>query len=147
MGEQVWRLCGCHTACRCLSSDIRCQGLRELGKHCCTGPASAAKLSRSQVCSSFIAVCPLAVHDMSLYETYCASLLCDLRRFFATALGKADLAALLRSPSAPVQLAVLRASNALSQHVETLPTASLPWIVRLLQGPDGMFAQQQSAKE
>ena len=65
----------------------------------------------------------------------------------AYALGKADLAALLRSPSAPVQLAVLRASNALSQHVETLPTASLPWIVRLLQGPDGMFAQQQSAKE
>lgn len=61
----------------------------------------------------------------------------DLRRFFATALGKVDLAALLRSPSASVQLAALRASNALSQHVETLPNASLPWIVRLLQGPDG----------
>ena len=70
--------------------------------------------------------------------------LCDLRRFFATALGKVDLAALLRSPSASVQLAALRASNALSQHVETLPNASLPWIVRLLQGPDGMFT---SAKE
>ncbi|DBA88872.1 TPA: hypothetical protein ACH3X2_000117 [Trebouxia sp. C0005] len=61
----------------------------------------------------------------------------DLRRFFATALGKADLAAFLRSPSASVQLAALRASNALAQHVETLPSASLPWIVRLLQGPDG----------
>jgi hypothetical protein len=73
--------------------------------------------------------------------------LCDLRRFFATALGKADLAALLRSPSASVQLAALRASNALAQHVETLPSASLPWIVRLLQGPDGMFAQQQHPKE
>ncbi|KAA6419767.1 MAG: hypothetical protein FRX49_10300 [Trebouxia sp. A1-2] len=60
----------------------------------------------------------------------------DLRRFFATALGKADLAAFLRSPSASVQLAALRASNALAQHVETLPSASLPWIVRLLQGPD-----------
>ena len=33
--------------------------------------------------------------------------------------------------------AALRASNALSQHVETLPNATVPSIVRHLQSPDG----------
>ena len=60
------------------------------------------------------------------------------RRFFAAAVGKVDLAVLLRSPAAAVQLAALRASNTLSQHVETLPSASLPCVVKLLQSSDGM---------
>lgn len=48
-----------------------------------------------------------------------------------------DVAALLRSPSGPVQLAALRASSSLSQHVETLPRTALPLIVKQLQSPDG----------
>lgn len=59
------------------------------------------------------------------------------RRFFATAINKTDLAALLRSPAVPVQLAALRASNALSQHVETLTSSTVPVIVRQLQSTDG----------
>ncbi|KAL0028131.1 hypothetical protein WJX77_009068 [Trebouxia sp. C0004] len=89
----------------------------------------SAQISGAKVLENFASI---AVLDQLLLRNSA-----DLRRFFATALGKADLAALLRSPSASVQLAALRASNALSQHVETLPSASLPWIVRLLQGPDG----------
>lgn len=59
------------------------------------------------------------------------------RRFFAAAINKTDLAALLRSPAVAVQLAALRASNALSQHVETLPNVTVPFVVRHLQSPDG----------
>ena len=59
------------------------------------------------------------------------------RRSFAAAINKIDLAALLRSPAVAVQLAALRASNALSQHVETLPSATVPCIVRQLQSPAG----------
>ena len=59
------------------------------------------------------------------------------RRFFAAAITKTDLAALLRSPAVAVQLAALRASNSLSQHVESLPSTALPFIVRQLQSIDG----------
>lgn len=52
-------------------------------------------------------------------------------------MNKTDLAALLRSPALAVQLAALRASNALSQHVETLPSPTVPFIVRQLQSPEG----------
>ena len=48
-----------------------------------------------------------------------------------------DLAALLKSPSAPVQLAALRASSSLSRHVGMLPRAALPHIVKQIQSPDG----------
>ena len=62
---------------------------------------------------------------------------CDLcmncRRFFSTAISKIDLAAMLSSSSAPVQLAAVQASSLLSQHAETLPSTSLPCLVKLLQ--------------
>lgn len=57
----------------------------------------------------------------------------DLRRFFSTAISRIDLAAMLSSSSAPIQLATVQASSSLSQHAETLPSTSLPCLVKMLQ--------------
>ena len=66
------------------------------------------------------------------------------RRFFAAAVSKIDLAALLRSSAAAVQLAALRAGNTLSQHMEMLPNNAVPFIVKQLQNRDGKLGKHPS---
>lgn len=72
----------------------------------------------------------------TLYDIACNGM-CSCRRFFAAAVNRVDVAALVRSRATHVQLSALRASNTLAHTPDALTASILPCIIELLAVPGG----------